>query len=363
MKIKHTIISLATALLVPLTALCQSVPPPSSIQLYGRVDASVNLQRFSATATQPASRGTFVSSDTSFWGIRGSEDLGGGLRAFFKLEHGFNVDTGNQSSPTTYWNRETFVGLGHSTYGSIQLGSLFAPSISLTGKVDPFRRGNTGAILTLFQQGGPAGPRGYLPQHNNAVQYLSPTFGGFIGRVFFATTEGAAPFGNPRSVSLEFTRDRLFAGLVVDRVNTAGSAAGQPNRTSVANTTLSGGATYRFDAFKLHGYYIRNKIEGTTGMTGGMLGISVPVGSGEIQATVQRRNVDDAANSDGQLFAVQYMHFLSKRTSVYVGTGRQRNDGNAAFGVWPSRVDAAREGFPRAGSDVSGYQIGMRHVF
>lgn len=362
MMIKYTIIPLAAALLGPLTALCQPAPP-SGMQLYGRLDASLNLQRFSATAGRPASRGTFVSSDTSLWGIKGGEDLGGGLRAFFKLESGFNLDTGNQFSPTTYWNRETLVGLGHPAYGSILVGSLFAPSISVTGKVDPFRRGNTGAILTLFQQGGAAGPRGYLPQTNNAVQYVSPTLSGFIGKVFLASTEHAAPFGSPRSVGLEFTRDRFFAGLVVDRINVAGSAADQPSKTSVPTTTVSGGATYRFNAFKLHGYYIRSRVEGTTGMTGGMLGVSVPVGSGEIQATVQRRNVHDAADSDAQLVAVQYMHFLSKRTSAYVGAGRQRNDGNAAFGVWPSRVDAARGGLPRAGSDVSGYQIGMRHVF
>lgn len=354
---------LAFVAVLPGYAWSQSANSGPTIELYGRLDASVNLHRYSATPARPGQNASFVSSDTSYWGVRGTEDLGGGSRAYFKLENGFNVDTGAMSNPTTLFNREAFVGLGHASYGSIQLGSQWSPSLLLTAKVDPFRRSNTGAILTLFQQGGAAGPRGYPGQYNNSIQYLSPTVGGFFGRVLVATNEGASQFGYPKSLSLEYTQGRLFAGVVYDRLNTAGSAVGRPTVAAVTNSTVSAGATYRFDLFKVHGYYLKNKIEGTTGMTGGMLGVSVPVGAGEIQATVQRRNVDDVANSDAQLVAVQYMHSLSKRTSLYVGVGHQKNDGNANFGIWPSRLDAASAGVPAAGANVNAYQMGIRHIF
>ncbi len=327
------------------------------------MDASINVHRFSAHAGQPGFTNRYISSDTSRWGIRGTEDLGGGMNAYFKLEHGFNVDTGAPSSPAAYFNRESIVGLGHRSFGSVQLGSQFTPSIWLTSKVDPFQRGNTGAILTLFQQGGPAGPRGYPSQYNNAVQYISPSWSGLLARAIIATNEGQAPFGNPKSLSLEYTADRLFVGGTLERVNTTGSTVGQPARASVSNTTGLLGATYRFDGFKLHGLLIKNRIEGTTGMRGGMVGVSVPVPTGELQATYQRRDMRDAANSDATLVAVQYLHVLSKRTSLYVGAARQRNDGAAAFGIWPSRLDPGAAALPRAGGDVSAYQAGIRHVF
>lgn len=351
---------------LPTVALSQAASPTSSVELYGRLDASVNRQSYSATPTQPSQSATFVSSDTSFIGLRGREVMGGGFSTYFKIEHGFNVDTGMPSSASAFWNRESLVGLRHPTYGSLQLGSQYMPAISVTSKTDPFRRANTGAIFTLFQQGGAAGvagPRGYVPQVNNAVQYFSPDMSGFTARLLVAATEGVAPGGRPMSMSVEYTKDRIYLGATWDRVKVAGSAVGQPGVAAVDNSSMMIGGTYRLDRFKLHGLYIKNSIDGTTGMTGTMLGASVPLGSGEVQATIQRRNVQDAANSDAQLVALQYAHFASKRTTLYAGLGRQRNDGGARFGVWPSRVEATTMGLPAAGSDVTSYQLGIRHLF
>jgi len=114
----------------------------------------------------------------------------------------------------------------------------------------------------------------------------------------------------------------------------------------VTNKTLTLGATYKFDLLKLHGYFIDNKIDGSTGMNGYQLGVTVPVGSGEMAFAVQRRNMSDAANSDAQLVALRYTHFLSKRTSAYVSGGRQTNRGNAASGrdEWTSQRPARWRG-------------------
>jgi GBP family porin len=135
---------------------------------------------------------------------------------------------------------------------------------------------------------------------------------------------------------------------------------GLPTQPAVDLVTTQLGMTYRFDALKLHGYVIRVKPEGAPGMKGGMLGVSVPVGVGEIASSIQRRNAEDAANSDAQTVALQYSHYLSKRTTVYVGGAKQTNKGNASFGVWPSRLEA---GLTPAGADVTGFQLGMRHYF
>jgi general bacterial porin, GBP family len=355
-SLNKSIAAVLALAVVPACAMSQT-----RLELYGRVDLSVNLHRHSETPSRPARNGTFISSDTSFWGLRGLEDLGGGNRAYFKLESGFNADTGGQSHPTAYWNRETFVGLGHASYGALQLGSQYTPSLLLTAKLDPFRRANTGAIQSLLQQGGAAGIRGYAPQFNNAAQYISPTMGGLVARAMVAASEGAAPGGSPAALSLEYVHDRLFAGVSYDNQRSTGAAAGQPARSHVKNTATGAGATYRFDHFKLHAYYLRNRVEGTTGMTGGMLGISVPIGAGEIQASVHRRSVDDPADSDARLVALQYVHFLSKRTWIYVGAARQENSGSASFTVWPSRLEATAA--PAPGANVRAFQLGARHFF
>jgi GBP family porin len=342
-------------------AWCQTAGP--TVEIFGRLDASINLHQYQATAKSRAQSATYVSSDTSAWGIRGSENLGAGMRAYFKIESGFSIDTGAQFSPTTLFNRETYVGLGSTTHGSIQLGSQFTPAFWLTTKVDPFKRSNTGALFTLFQQGGAAGPRGYPVQFNNAIQYISPVRAGLVARAMVATNENVAPYGNPYSVSLDYSKDRFFVGIAYDRIKTAGSAVGQPREAGVRDNSFSIGSTYRFDRFKLHGYHIKNTIDGATGMSGNMLGVSVPAGSGEVSTTLQRRHVGDAARSDASLVALQYMYFMSKRSSLYIGAAHQKNEGNANFGIWPSRVESAAAGLPAAGASLNGYQIGMRHTF
>lgn len=363
MNNKRTSVFVAALAALPAFGYAQGVAGSSAVEVYGRLDASVNRHQYSGAPARASRNAHYVSSDTSYWGLRGTEDLGGRMRAYFKMESGVNVDTGAQSNAGVFFNREAFVGVGHASYGSVQLGSQFSPAIWLSAKIDPFRRGNTGAILTLFQQGGAAGPRGFPLTYNNSVEYLTPQLSGFSGRFLVAATEGATPGGVPKSMSLEYAQDRLLVGMSYDRLKITSTAAGLPAGSQVTDSTLAIGGTYRFDAAKLHGYYMKNKIDRSTGMDGYLIGVSVPVGQGEIQTSWQRRNVHDAADSDAQLIALQYMHFLSKRTSVYVGVAHQKNEGNANFGIWPSRVEAATTGQPVVGENVSAFQVGIRHLF
>lgn len=355
----HLTLVAAVAMALPAVAQSQT----GSVQIYGRIDTSVNLHKISATATARSQSRKYVSADVPWLGFRGTEDLGGGLRAFFKIEHGFNSDNGLLTSPVPnqFWNRETIIGMGHNSWGTIQLGSQFTPSLLLTAKLDPYRRTNAGAIFPMFQQG-LAGPLGYTSAFNNSVQYISPSFEGLQAKVLLGTTEGAAPGGKQLSTALEYTLgNRLFAGATYDRVKIAGAAVGQPTKPSVDLVTTQAGLTYRFDAFKVHSYLIRTKPDGSAGMKGMMLGVSVPVGqTGEIASSIQRRNAEDAANSDAQTVSLQYTHNFSKRTAVYVGTAWQSNKGNSNYGVWPSRL----EGGPvPTGAEAQGYQLGMRHYW
>ena len=111
--------------------ICSGACAQSSVTVYGRIDMSANWLNFESTATKPSSTLKTLTSDASLLGFSGTEDLGGGSRAYFKLEHGVQIDTGVQSSPTAFWNRETYVGLGSASAGSVQLGSQWGPAVVL----------------------------------------------------------------------------------------------------------------------------------------------------------------------------------------------------------------------------------------
>ena len=131
---------------------------------------------------------------------------------------------------------------------------------------------------------------------------------------------------------------------------------------TVDNSTITAGATYRFDSAKIHGYLMHSDLEGQPKVTGYMVGTTVPVGLGEIRASWSQRNLRDAANSDASLFAAGYFHLLSKRTTLYAVASRLRNSGASHINIWPSSTDAGTA-FPRAGEAVTGTQAGIRHIF
>jgi GBP family porin len=367
---RHTLIAAAALATLPTLSMSQSavqqavpIPSESALQIYGRFDVGVNQQKMSSTATSPSTNRTFVSSDTPWLGFRGAEALGGGWRAVFKMETGFQVDTGNQSIPTKFWNRETFVGLNNAAYGTLLMGSQFTPSLMMTARVDPFMRSNLGAILNMFQQFPGVEARGYTALIDNSVQYQTPVWGGFQLKVLGGATEGVAPYGRPFSTSLEYTFNRFYAAVTYDQMNVNGAFVQQPGATP-KESVMQLGATYRFDAVKLHGYVIKADVDGSYGMNGGMVGVTVPVGSGAIQSSYQRRDAKDPANSDAQSFALQYSHYLSKRSTLYVGAAKQNNEGNARFGMWPSRAESIPGSLlVPAGADITGFQVGMRHYF
>lgn len=135
-----TPIALAAGLAMSLTSLLASAQSaPASVTLYGNIDLAV--RHGSGLAEFTPSPGTVSSAtsgvnNTSVWGLRGSEDLGGGLRAVFNLEQGYNADTGAQASSSKFWDRQAWVGL-QNAWGTLTVGrhrNLLGDSVS---PVDP----------------------------------------------------------------------------------------------------------------------------------------------------------------------------------------------------------------------------------
>ncbi len=336
---------------IPAVAMAQFVPtaPTTSVQLYGRMDLSVNQVR---TDGLVGSR-TTVSSDTSLLGFRGVEDLGGGNLAYIKLEHGLAADTGLPAS-ATFWNRETFVGLRSPTLGAIELGSFFSPFIWITGKTDPFARAMMGAQLALLQG---SAVRGYAPTYPNSILYAAPKLGDVTVRLVGRLGEGTD--NKNAAASIEYAKDRIYVGMAFDSVQVTATSVNSSRGGTVRARTVGLGATYRFDALRLFGYYQRNTAAGAAGASGYVVGLTVPAGSGEVRASVvgNRRSTGDATQA-----ALGYWYPLSRRTALYGSVGNISNDGTAAFSLWPARQDAGAPA-QAGGVDVRGMQVGMRHTF
>jgi GBP family porin len=358
--------SIAASGAAPVPATSMTMPPTSSVTLYGRLDASVNYQAYSATATRPHQHAVTLSNDTSWWGFRGTEDLGGGNRAYFKMEGGFQIDTGGMSG-TSLFNRETYLGLGNVNLGSIQAGSQFSPTIWMSVKVDPFLRQNAGANFTLLQAGPTGVPRGYAIQYQNAVQYISPVIWGFSGKALISAGEGS-PNGPSYAAELEYSHGPLYVGMAYDQFKTAAGPVGVHTTTApVLETNYTLGAAYDFHVVKIGGMVETNHIDGVPDMNAWMLGATIPVTSvSDVRTSFAHRSQSGASAS---LTALGYFYKLSKRTEVYTSAGHTNNSGSAAFGVWPVTPpnpdlgNTTGTGPLAPGRDVTSFQVGMRHYF
>ena len=319
----------------------------TSVTLYGRVDGAIYAQ----SRSQPGAHQVTLSSDTSHFGFRGREDLGGGLSAVFKLESQFDMSSG--ASTATFFNREAYAGLAHQRWGTLQIGSMWGPSVWISGKADAFGRAQLGAVQTFLQG---AANRGNTFQFSNSVQYISPKVGDVFGRAYVQAAEGAAT-GRNYAASLDYSRGPAFLGLSFDSAQIAGNSVGLPD-AAVRARTLGIGAAYDFGIARLYGYYQRNRVAGLGDANSANVSAAVPVGSGEFRAALG--HWDRPGDAGARRLALGYVHFLSKRTQVYTSFARLRNESRSTTMLFPISQDSPA---PVAGQDVRALGVGIRHLF
>jgi len=357
------------AALAPAAAMAQTSFGSDNVIFYGKLDVAYDSVHFSAAPTHGSTSASYLSNDISYWGVRGSEDLGGGTRAYFKLESGFSPDTGaNTGGTSQFFDREAYVGYG-SDWGSLQLGSQFAPSLFVQARSDPFGRVNNGNGVALTQQI-PGNLRGFLganPQ-NNAVQYLSPNIGGFSAKLLYGLSERAAAptdLGRFTGGSFEYAKGALYAGLSYEDQILAGATS----LSTLSNRTLGAGASYDFGSVKLFGYLMRNRLSNASDVSANLVGLNIPLGLATIKASYAQREIDNTAGGRTDIYAIGYFYHLSKRTEVYTSYAHLNNGAATNFGIWPSDktyappVVAGGAGLPVPGQDVTSLEVGFRHFF
>lgn len=348
MKRTRWIKALAGLALLPALAQAQS-----SVTLYGLLDVAVASQNLGNGSVTGLQGGSFPSR----FGVRGTEDLGGGLSATFQLESELNVDNGSGTAQGGGLNfqRISTVGLNGS-FGDLKLGRTYTPAFLAVREHDALSYGYYNSMLVYTI------PGGATTRYSNGLFYVSPDLGGLTIRAAYAMGERAeAPksIGNNFGLAAIYKKDKLVmdAYYQVDKVPNA------PAPTAAKSHKMMGlGGSYHLGFAQVMLGYGQNKTDGLDNKTTGMnVGVVVPVGQGEILGQVIRMKTDLTAGMDpaATAWGLTYRHFLSKRTTLYATTGQTRNNAAGQFfltGTAPY-MPAAK------GADPRGFGIGIQHNF
>lgn len=310
---KKSLIALAV-----LGAFAGAASAQSTVTLYGLVD--VGFSRLDPKAPGVATTTAMVSGvqSGSRVGLRGSEDLGGGLRAVFNLEHGLSVDDGTQGQGRM-WGRWAYAGLAGG-FGEVRLGRQWAAGFELFGAIDPFGTGFNDAGM----QGTFASANAIRP--NNLIMYRTPNISGFSAVLGYSLNPTAqeVPGGsdaNNRTISAgaRFGSGPFLGVVTLERVSLVG-----PDQQH-----LQVGATYDFKVAKLHAAWGEEKNQVVLGprlfgVTGAnqkanswMVGLTVPVGSASVFGSYQNRDFKLATANDGRVYGLGFSYPLSRRTNFY----------------------------------------------
>lgn len=288
-----------TALVAALAALTAAPAfAQSSVTLWGRINTTVESQK-----TGSQDRKVVVQNNSSRLGFKGQEDLGGGLKASFNLEHGFNSDTGaNQTfgaPSTTFWSRQANVELS-GAFGAVRLGRWFAGSYFATADYVSMHNHDTGTSADELYSS-----RGFgTSAANNKVAYFTPTVGGFQGEFAVGAGEGATP--RLIDVAVNYDQGPLHAGF------------GYQKQGAYKQYAFRG--LYELGAFTFGGYIQREEITGFKSRDVGRVSAMYALGQSEFHLNVG----GSKAGGDGSFwrggakqFTLGYNYNLSKRTKVY----------------------------------------------
>lgn len=146
----------------------------SSVTLYGVIDTSIAYVHGNDGQANNMWQMLSGNLQGSRWGLKGAEDLGGGLKAIFQIENGFNPGTGKLSASNTIFNRQAYVGLQSNQYGTLTLGRQYDPVVDLVQAVTA-----DNYFGSFFATPGDVDNNDNSLRVSNAIKYTSPVFAGF----------------------------------------------------------------------------------------------------------------------------------------------------------------------------------------
>ena len=285
--------------LITLAALASAMAAPafaqSSVNIYGRLN--VTLERINDGGT---TRSDLVNNSSRI-GFKGVEDLGGGLKAGFQLEHGFNPANGAASS--TFWGRQAEVNLSGS-FGMIRLGTFTSEAYFATADYVSMHNHDTGnsADALYTDANGFNGAR--------KVAYRTLTMGGFVGEVAIQEANISGDRGLDLAANYDMGKLHLGAGF---------SKLGDEKQVAVR-------ALYEMGPVVFGGYYQRDNVMGGA-RNNYRLAAQYTMGATELHANVgTSSDVKGQPGSSAHQITLGVNQNLSKRTKVYAFYTRVGDD-------------------------------------
>jgi len=303
----------------------------SSVTLYGRIDASIGSVKTTTNGVTTADPGVQIRSGGhtgSRWGLKGSEDLGGGLKANFTLENSFSIDNGTD---TTGFSRTAKIGLSGG-FGSVDVGHQYDVVDTMYANYDAM--GSSGysanAALSSCAPSVHAGAVGdCVVRQSNSVMYTTPNMGGLSAAAMWAPGENKTPAvgaGKHYGLMVNYANGPLGIG--------AGYQSNKLNGATAATTHYILGASYDLGMAKLYGQYDSGKVKSAAAGAaykdkGYSLGALIPVGAARLMAAYAKEDTDNNAGAkmmSTKAFGLMAQYDLSKRTYVYAAYRNLKSD-------------------------------------
>jgi predicted porin len=333
----------------------------SSVTLYGILDQSVRYTTNADAANNSSVQMTNGAITNSRWGLKGSESLGGDLKAIFQLENGFEPQTG-QMDQNLLFGRYAYVGL-ESGYGTLKLGRQATEGFNLFGDLDPLTIGNYTANMWPY----------FLTQGrvSNTVSYAGSAAGFTVGASYgFGGQPGNISADSYWGVRSSYAQGPLMIGAVYQ--NTRDSAGksqqmwGAAGRYAIGTATLFLGYIGGIDATGMidqdylndssrtvtYGSFADNPRKDAIGYTGFTWQINPSVSLTSAFYYDSIRNVNGIGGNSGKRYTgvVEAEYALSKATQVY-GT------------VDYNKVSGGAQTELPGNSNQTGIAVGLRHIF
>jgi predicted porin len=344
----------------------------SSVTLYGTLDTAGRYVKTDGQQDRYSLATDGINS--SQLGIRGVEDLGGGLRAGFTLLSGINADSGtnnttsnNIASQSKFWNRRSTVSL-FGNFGEFRMGRDYTPTFWNQTIFDAFGTNGLGSSLNVRQLYG--GTR----QDNSLGYFLPSILGGLYGQVMASANEGASSFDRPGryvggrigfaagpfDVAISAGQLRFGTAYPANVVASGALPAGTVSAVAGAEDTQDTyniGGSFDFGFFKLLGYYNEDKLRSAKEKMASISGV-IPFGQAEVHLGYDRSEYNNGSVST-KLEQVKgtLQYNLSKRTAVYTTASLLDNKDGTRYALPGSTGLASSSG------KSQGIEFGLRHFF
>ena len=363
---KKSLLAVAVAAALPALAHAQS-----SVTLYGILDANVEFSNDEANSVVNAANGVVAQGDSTIrlnsglqsgsrLGVRGTEDLGGGLKAIFTIEHRLAVDTGTtvgglfNTGNGVFWNGQAWVGLSGG-WGQLTAGRQYSPIFWALIPADftgyGFYNNWAGFTGTGFGSVTPQGPI----RIDNSLAYKSPTFGGLTVYAMYAfgeATNGLATngFGGASGDIVGLAAGWQLGGLYLG----AGYHQIDNDTAGGLESVLGAAASYKFASFGLSVGYTSQEFVGGAEAQSILMSAFLSIGPGTLYLNAASIDTDGFVglrNGDGLQLGISYSMPISKRTNWYVAYGM-----NDVSPLQPTTSTQTLDGIMRVA-------VGIRHLF